>query len=470
MVVTSEFDREVCSRLPLAEACWRLLDFVTQDDFLDGVFARHKGRSYENAISFPLFVHLIADALLQHQGSGRQSFCRAREDGELTTWISAAYGKLARVPLGLSQGFFAEASVRLIEVFTAPQRPLPASLACFQVVAFDGKKIKHVAHRLKPTRRVAGNLLGGKLVVGLHLNTGLAVAFQAHPDGQFGDQGLVPGLLGQLRPNLPGPRLYIGDRVFCDLEQPGWLTQDGDHFVLRYCKKVKFYKDESKPSQEGTDAKGRRWVQEWGWLGGAKDKRRRYVRRITLYRPGEEDVSVVTDLLDEKAFVAEDMLGVYLLRWGIEGCFQQITEVFDLGQLIGTTPQATVFQAGLCLLLYNVIQVMRGYLAQCQGRRAETISTEQVFTDVKRQLIAWDEVLTPQATVALLRGKLTAEELRQKLEQILSKVWSERWLKAKPRKPTPKQTTKKEKTRGGHESVFRLLNKARSQDQVKQTG
>jgi Transposase DDE domain len=470
MVVATDFDREVCSRLPLAEASWRLLDFVTQDDFLAGVFARHKGRSYEDTITFPLFVHLIADALLQHHGSGHQSFTRAREDGELTTWISAAYGKLARVPLGLSQGFFAEASARLIQVIPAPQRPLPASVARFQVVAFDGKKIKHVAHRLKATRRVAGNLLGGKLVVGLHLNTNLALAFQAHPDGQFGDQGLVPGLLGQLRPLLPGPRLFVGDRIFCDLNQPGWLTEDGDHFVLRYCKKVKFYKDESKPSQEGTDAKGRRWVQEWGWLGGAKDPRRRYVRRITLYRPGEEDVSVVTDLLDEVTFPAADILEVYLLRWGIEHCFQEITEVFELGQLIGTTPQATVFQAGLCLLLYNVVQVLRGYLAVCQGRQAETISTEQVFTDVKRQLIAWDEVLTPQTTVALLRGKLTAEQLRQKLAQLLAEVWSERWLKAKPRKATPKKKAKKEDTKGGHASVFRLLNKARSQEQVKQTG
>jgi hypothetical protein len=318
MVVETDFDREVCSRLPLAEACLRLLDFVTQDDFLADVFDRHRGRCYEDVITFPLFVHLIADALLQHDGSGRQSFTRAREDGELTTWISAAYGKLARVPFGLSQGFFADASFRLLDVFAAPQRPLPASLACFQVCAFDGKKIKHVAHRLKPTRHVAGNLLGGKLVVGLHLNTGLALAFQAHADGQFGDQGLVPGLLGQLRANLPGPRLYVGDRIFCDLKQPAWLTEDGDHFVLRYCKKVKFYRDESKPTQEGKDARGRRWVQEWGWLGGAKDKRRRAVRRVTLYRPGEEDVSVVTDLLDEKTYPAEDILEVYLMRWEIE--------------------------------------------------------------------------------------------------------------------------------------------------------
>jgi hypothetical protein len=113
MTVPNAFDREVCRRLPLAEACWRLLDFVTHDDFLDDVFARHHGRSYEDSISFPLFVHLIGDALLQYEASAHQSFTRAREDGDLEASNQAAYGKLARVPLGLSQGFFFEAATRL---------------------------------------------------------------------------------------------------------------------------------------------------------------------------------------------------------------------------------------------------------------------------------------------------------------------------------------------------------------------
>ena len=39
------FEREVCQRLPLADAVFRLLDFTTADDFLDTVFARHRGRS-----------------------------------------------------------------------------------------------------------------------------------------------------------------------------------------------------------------------------------------------------------------------------------------------------------------------------------------------------------------------------------------------------------------------------------------
>lgn len=471
MVVPTSFDREVCRRLPLAEAAWRLLDFVTQDDFLDGVFARHRGRCYEDVISFPLFVHLLGDALVQHHASAHQSFTRAREDGDLAASVTAAYGKLARVPLGLSQGFLLEASTRLRQVFPDVAQPLPESLAAFQVCAFDGKKIKYVAMRLKPLRRLKGHILGGKLLVGLHLNTNLALAFQAHPDGQFGDQGLVEGLLGQVRACLPGPRLYVADRIFCDLNQPARLTAQGDHFVLRYCKKVGFHADPGRPAQEGVDAEGRRWVQEWGWLGGAKDPRRCYVRRITLSRPGEEDVVVVTDLLDEVAYPAADLLAVYRRRWGIEGCFQQITEVFELGRLMGSTPEATVWQGAFCLLLYNVVLVLRGYLAAARALPPQELSSEQLFTDAKRQLIAWDEVLTAEATVALLRAPLPAAELRARLRELLQGVWTPRWLKAPPRKKRPPQKPPpKQYVKGGHTSVYRLLLQERRREEYKKTG
>src|SRR5947209_1941769 len=143
MVEPTAFDREVCQRLPLAEACLRLLDFVTHDDFLAGVFARHRGHSYEGAISFPVFVHLIGDALLQHHASARQSFTRAREEGDLRASVTAAYGKLSRVPLALSQGFLAEAAARLQQVFPPARQPVPASLASLQVCSFAGKKIKY---------------------------------------------------------------------------------------------------------------------------------------------------------------------------------------------------------------------------------------------------------------------------------------------------------------------------------------
>src|SRR5262249_58614500 len=125
------------------------------------------------------------------------------------------------------------------------------------------------------------------------------------------------------------------------------------------------------------------------------DARRRYVRRITLERPGAEAVRLVTDLLDGQAYPAADLLATYLLRWQIENVFQAITEVFELRHLIGCTPQATVFQASLCLVMYNVLQVLRGSAAVVAAEpvAVEALSAEQIFADLHEELVGLHRVL-----------------------------------------------------------------------------
>src|SRR5205807_1781428 len=83
-------------------------------------------------------------------------------------------------------------------------------------------------------------------------------------------------------------------------------------------------------------------------------------------------------------YPAADLLAVYLARWQIENVFQAITEVFELRHLIGCAPQATVFQASLCLVMYNVLQVLRGYAAAVAPEpvAVEALSAEQIFTDL----------------------------------------------------------------------------------------
>ena len=103
-------DPRLLARMPLAEAvlwAWRA---VATPERLDAVFAAHRGGCYQRQISFPLFVRLIADALLEHQGSGHQAFTRGREAGQLPTSESAVYGKLRRMPIALSCGMLAELS------------------------------------------------------------------------------------------------------------------------------------------------------------------------------------------------------------------------------------------------------------------------------------------------------------------------------------------------------------------------
>jgi hypothetical protein len=415
-------------------------------------------------------VQLIGDALLQYNGSGHQAFSHARESQELEASVVAAYGKLRRLPIPLSMAFLRESSDRLREIFPeSVRRTTPESLRGMQVVILDGKAIKRVAKRLKKLRGVKGGVLGGRALVAQDFHTGMTLAMQAHPDGDANDVRFVPALLPEVRERIEGSRLWLADRQFCDLIQMEHFAIPGDHFLVRYNAKVGFHPDPDRPPREGVDRLGRRYVEEWGWLGRANHKKRRYARRITLERPGEESVGVVTDLLDPDAYPAADLLELYLARWGIERMFQQVTEVFGLEGLIGATPEATVFQFAFCLLLYNQIQMVRAYVAEAEAREAETISLELLFVDVKRELTAWNVVVSPEATVEHF-PILTAEGVRTRLRELLSGVWTDRWIKSsnKKRRCHPPQTRAKT-----HASVYRILHdipsKSKSKAKAKST-
>jgi len=452
----AEFAREVLSRLPLAEAVLSLWRWVADPLFLLSVFARHRGTGYEKEVSFGVIVQLIADALLEHQGSGKKSFARGQEQGLLTASVQAVYQKLGRIPLGLSEAWMAESTARLRPLYPeAASLPLAPALRELTVIIVDGKAIKRVAKRLKPLRGRKGGVLGGKAVVALELRSGLVVAMATHADGETNEAKLVPALLPQVRAQVVGQRLWVGDRQFCDLTQPAAFVQQGDHCLVRYHPKTPFFVDAAHPTQRGQDAQGRVWEQDWGWLGSEKSKHRRFLRRLTLYRPGEETIILLTDLLDATQYPATDLLDLYLARWSIERVFQQITEVFHLQTLIGTTPQGTVFQFAFCVLLYNLVQVVRAYVATAQARPVPTISTELLFDDVHRQLVAFTELVPVEQVESLFPVLPTEAELRARLTQLVATLWTKRWLKQPTRKrkaPAPRTPI-----RGNQTSVFRLV-------------
>jgi hypothetical protein len=450
------FELEAARRAPLADATYQLFRFALDHEFLAQVFDRHRGRSYEAELSFTTVVHLLGDALLEQAGSARRALRQARGNAELPVSNEAFYAKLRRIPQCLSQGLLSQVTRRLLPLFVPTRSPIPPTLQQFEVLAVDGKKIKHAAKRLKPTRAFRGSVLGGKLLVALDLETGLAVAMNSSLDGEANDPPLVPGLLKELNATpRTRPRLYVLDRQFCDLKLPKLLTADGDHFLIRYHRKVTFTRDDSHPARTGTDAAGRTFTDERGWLGRADHKQRRYVRRVTVHREGEDDVSVLTDLLDEEAFPGAELLELYHQRWGIERVFQQVTEVFHLQRLVASSPQGTIFQAAFCLLLYNLLQVQRSYVAAAQQIELERISLENLFYDVRRQLIAWNELIPRSWTLAHFADTQPLSSTQQRLHALLDRQWKAGWLKAPNKKHRPKQLAPPHS--GGHTSIHRLI-------------
>jgi len=448
----------VVERTPLANATLTLWSYLLQPSALDKIFEQHRGRSFEDILTFSTFVELIRDALVLHKGSGLQSFKRAQEQGNLPTCVEAAYGKLRRIPISLSLGFFEDVTelIGALMPKEAQVARIPASLVGMRVIILDGKQIKKVAKRLKPVRSKAGRVVGGKILVAYLPTEGLAVAMAADPDGEANDIRLMPEAVPRARARISGVRLWVADRQFCDLNQPTLLSEQGDHFLIRRSLKTHFHADPQRPAQTSLDAQGRTVIEQWGWIGAEKEKRRRYVRHIHLIRPGEEDVMLVTDLLDNQQYPASDLLTVYLTRWGIERVFQQITEVFELKHLIGSTPEGSVFQAAFCLVLYNLLQVIRAYVAASQvDMPVNLVSVEQIFLDVQRELTALTELFPSRMIADWFTEELSREEVIARLKNLLSGVWTPRYRKAINKKPRPK--VKKAKGSGAHTSVHKVL-------------
>lgn len=458
------FALEALARLPLAEAFYHVWAYLADDAVLAELFARHRGRCYEDQLTFAELVEVLADAITRYHGSGNQAIGQALGRQRLSAKGRAVYDKLGRVPLPLSEALLSGLTARLREL--APpglyRRELPLSLAGLAVIITDGKKVKKAAKRLLQARGRPGKLYGGKVLVAYLPADGLACAMAADADGEANDIRLVPRLLPLARAAVAGPRLWVADSQFCDLDQAARFREGDDHFLVRFTQRNSFTPDPARPPQAGTDAAGRPYTQQWGWMGAARDPRRCYVRLITLERPGAPAVVLVSDLTDEGAYPAADLLAVYLLRWQIENVFQQITEVFALDHLIGCTPQATVLQASLCLMIYNALQVLRGYAAAAARPapvRAEVLSAEKIFDDLHEELVGLHRVLHDDELRASLPKAPPAPQVRARLAELLARAWVPRWLKAVNNKPRPHQP--KARQSGAHTSVHKVLQEAR---------
>lgn len=466
-VCAPNFFREVLARLPLADAVFHLLGFALNETFLADCFQKHRGHCYEDTLSFAKLVEIVTDALLVHQGSARRALLAAQKNDQLPTCKEAFYGKLRRLPLALSVAFMSEASRRLNELLPVQTNPLPASLQGYQVRIIDGKKTKHVAKKLKLARALAGQLFGAKLLAAYDPATRLIQTMSAHADGEKNDAPLVPDLLAHARTHGIGkPVINVADAQFCDLVQLSHYRQAGEHFALRYHPKVHFHADSSKPARSCKDAKGRQLIEEYGWLGSPADKRRAFVRRVTWKRSDHKDLSVVTDLTNRspsqdaaapEPIPASDLIDLYLTRWKIETVFQDVTVVFGLRKLIGSTPEATAFQAAFCMVVYNAIMVVKSYIAAVQPEplSVDDVSNQMLFTSIVKQLTAISELVPAASLAELIAPPPTAEAARAYLQARLTGQWETGWKKARNKKP--RTYGPKPKGSGAHTSVYRVL-------------
>ena len=268
------FERELMKRSPLAACVLEMCDFVFEPQLLQSIWQANRGRCYEDVLSFESFLGLMRDALIRHRGSAHPLFLELESRDQAPVDESNFYRKLSRTPVQLSRALLSGCTARLGELMPGPQVSLAACFDGFEVLIGDGKKIKNVTKRLKPTRGYSGRLLGAKALVAVNVRSGMAVAMSDSLDGLRNDVPLVPLLMPQLYP-LAGDRpiLSIWDRQFDDVGTLACLCQrQGDAFLVRMKQMQATFVVQS--ARESTDANGRRVLAEaWSSLPGADGNR-----------------------------------------------------------------------------------------------------------------------------------------------------------------------------------------------------
>ncbi len=441
---------------PLAEGCLLMCREMWDPEELDRIYEENRGRSYQRKLTLPFLV----DTMLKVLGSEAKSLWGLVQDagdrGELDASYQAVYGKLGRVPVAVSEALVRHSADVLEEVGgdVLEGSEIPESLSEFEVTLFDGKTNKRVPHRPKAVRGYLGQVLGSRLLVAFDLRRGLVRAIAASEDGHEGETNLLPRALDQVREQTVGRRrLHVVDRGFCDSVQFRRFRAEGDHVVMRYRRTIKFERDEGVSVREGQTGDGRRYWEEWGWLGGAE--RELYVRRIVLAKE-KDPVVLVTSLLDANRYPAEDLVSLYKQRWTIETVFQHLSLVFDLKEVILCTPRGTVFQAALTMVLYNVLHVLKCFIASRWQVPARELSVRTIGEELREQMSEWRRA---GGSVRRLQEDLPAlgrEGLRARLSELMGMQWKSRWIKQStkyPRPPRPRRVYPP----GGAVSLYREL-------------
>jgi hypothetical protein len=448
------FTRELMRRSPLAASVLEASDYMFDDRVLAAIWEQGRGRCYEDTLTFDAMLRLMRDALIRHGGSAHQLFVELESDHKNPVDESNFYRKLSRTPAAVSRGLLRGCTQRLAMLMPEASHGLPRCFDGFELIVADGKKIKNATKRLKPARGYQGALLGAAALVALNLRNGMAIAFSDSLDGMSNDVPLVGELMPQLHALFPErPILSIWDRQFDDLRTFGRLSaRPQDAWLVRLAQKqVPFVAEESVKT---VDALGREVLDEIGVLG--KDNKALRVRRITLFRDnaaGEENIVLQSNLLDRRPYPAADLLELYRQRWGIEQVFQQVTTTFSLEHLIGSSPKATLLQFSFCLLLYNLMQLIRAGVADDGQVLARGVSLFYLFNDCRKELEAW----AYHTDGHWPRTYRTAAQMRQRLAELLEDTWDPiRYTKNADKKPRPKPRPK-QRLRGGYSSVQRVL-------------
>jgi Transposase DDE domain len=118
-----------------------------------------------------------------------------------------------------------------------------------------------------------------------------------------------------------------------------------------------------------------RWIPRKLWRRLANTMTVRLVRtRITVKGCRTKEITLVTTLLDAKAYPKQEILAAYLRRWRLEMCLKDLKSTLGLKELKCLTPDMVEKELLVGLLLHNLLRCIMAEAAQTHSVDLERIS------------------------------------------------------------------------------------------------
>jgi hypothetical protein len=364
----SKIFKRFMEKSPISVMARGLMERAFDSEKMDEWFDAHADRQYTRELLFSTVFDIMSLVVSGSYKSVHAAFQALKED--IAVSVKSIYNKLNCLEPALSEEmvrYAAGQATPLIERLGGTLEPL---LQGFRVKMLDGNCIEASHHRIKELRDTASGALPGKSLVVYDPALRLPIDVFACEDGHAQERSL----LKKVAETLERDDLWVADRNFCTVSFLFAIASKGFFIIRRHgnCP-VEIVGELVYVGRTETGDVYAQPVVVRDESGNKMELRRIVVRLDKPTRDGDREISILTNLPNEKAQGVQ-VSEIYRKRWTIETAFQQLAEYFNSEINSLGYPKAALFGFCTALVAYTILSTIKAALSSEYG--AETVETQ----------------------------------------------------------------------------------------------
>lgn len=360
-----------CKAVPLGVMVRGTIEWLLDQSTLDFLFHKHAPDNYTRELTINALVGLLIQVSIGAHKSVHAAYKtdQATTDPTITASCTALYGKLGRLPPGLSEAVVRHSADRCGQLLDLTPRIRCEPLPGYRMRILDGNVLAGTEHRLTPLRRWLNACLPGKSLVVYEPGSGLVTDVVLCEDAYTQERAL----LTQILPRIRAWDLLLADRNFCTTAYVFGVCRKDAFVIVRQHKRNLPCTPVGKLRKCGQTDTGQVYEQAVAAKDAATGEtlilRRIELRLFEKTRDGERILALLTNLPEQvpAVYIAQ----LYLERWSIEKHFQFLTQSLHC-ELPGLgKPKAALFGFAMAVVAGNALAVIRGSIRSVHGSKAE---------------------------------------------------------------------------------------------------